>query len=141
MRSRSFSSSRKRGWFLRAKATAVEDIGFLAPFNSFNIGEYRRSGHGAAVSVTRIRSVPKDRRIHFSGPGFDASAQRLRVLESLIAEPGSHIERSLSVVAENDEMLVGIEFLVSTARNVAHRHQQAALDAGCLNIPMVRGHR
>jgi len=73
--------------------------------------------------------------VDFSGPGFDASAQRLGVLEPLIAEPCSHVERTLSVVAEDDQMLVRIEFLMGSRRDVTHGDEQAARNAGCLKFP------
>lgn len=73
--------------------------------------------------------------VDFSGPGIDAAAEGLGVFESLIAEPGGDVEGTLSVVAENDEMLVRIEFLMGARGHVAHGHEQAAVDAGCFKFP------
>ena len=79
--------------------------------------------------------VTGDGWIDFSGPCVDAAAKGLGVFESLIAEPGGDVERTLSVVAEDDEVLVGIEFLIGARGDVAHGHEEAAIDAGYFKFP------
>ena len=111
------------------------------PFNEIDRGEYRRLGSDGAVPPTRERSIACNLRIDFGGPGVDAAAQGLDAFESLIAEPGGDVEGALSVMAENREVLVGIEFLMSAGRDVAHGHEGAGFNVRGASIPMVRGHR
>jgi len=79
--------------------------------------------------------VTGDGWVDFSRPGVDAAAEGLGVFESLISEPGGDVEGTLSVVAEDDEVLVGIEFLMGARGDVTHGHEQAAGDAGCFKFP------
>jgi hypothetical protein len=58
-----------------------------------------------------------------SGPAVNSASERLSVLEALLAEPHSHGKRTCSVVTENDNRLIGIELLMRTRGNVAHRHE------------------
>jgi hypothetical protein len=80
-------------------------------------------------------SISANGRIDLSSPGLNAPAQRLRLLESLIAKPGGDAHRAHSVMAEDDEVLVGIEFLMSACRNIAHGHLDAAFNARRGELP------
>ena len=57
------------------------------------------------------------------------------MLETLVTEPYSHIERALPVMAKDHEPFVGIEFLVGARGNVAHGHQQRAVNARGGKLP------
>ena len=57
------------------------------------------------------------------------------MFETLIAEPLGHAEGPHAVVAEDDEVLVGVEFLIGAGGNVAHGHGDAAGDMGGLEFP------
>jgi hypothetical protein len=73
--------------------------------------------------------------IDFAGPGFDAPGNRLRCIESLLAEPVGHAEGTRSVVAEDEQAVVRIEFLMGPRGYVAHRHEQAGVDFGSCIFP------
>lgn len=50
------------------------------------------------------------------------------MFEPLVAEPRCDVKRPLSVMTENDQPLIGIEFLVGARRDIAHGHVHAAVD-------------
>ena len=106
-----FQFVQKARVILVAKSTAGEDMSVL-PFNEIDRGEYRRLGSDGAVPPTRERSIAWNLRIDFGDQASMPPRKRLHVFESLIAQPGGDIERSLSVMAENREVLFGIEFLM-----------------------------
>src|SRR5579871_6788889 len=97
------------------------------PFQQNHRREYRRSRCEGAVPA---RSVTRDIRIYLSRPCVDAAAQRLHVFKALVTQPCGHVERSLSVMTENGEVLLGIKLLVRPPRNVAHRHEGAGVNMG-----------
>lgn len=70
-----------------------------------------------------------------AGPSVNASGERLNVLESLVAQPHGHGERSCAVVTEHDDGLVGVEFLMSARGYLPHGHQKRAGEAGSLVLP------
>ncbi len=68
-------------------------------------------------------------------PTIDSSAQRLHLLESLLPQPGGHIHRPHTVVANDNDMILRIEFLIETRRNIAHGDVFAAFQFGGFNLP------
>src|SRR5271165_5101653 len=85
IRNRAFSSSRNRALFWRAKTTACEDI-LVVPFESFNIGKYRRLDRPGAGPDTAANLVAGNGGIDLDRPGVDASAQRLHLFKALVAQ-------------------------------------------------------
>ena len=77
----------------------------------------------------------RDGGVDFGRPGIDASAQRLRLLEALVAQPGGDVERTLTMMAQDHEALVGVELLVGARGDVAHGHQYTAGNARGLKFP------
>jgi hypothetical protein len=65
----------------------------------------------------------------------DAAGEGLDVLKALVAEPHGDGEGALSVVAEDYDGLVGIEFLVSAAGDLAHGHEEGIGETGGLELP------
>jgi hypothetical protein len=57
------------------------------------------------------------------------------LLEALLAEPNGDVEGACAVVAEHDDGLVWIEFLVGAGGDVAHGHQQGIFDVGGAELP------
>src|SRR5579884_1408946 len=70
-------------------------------------------------------SVPRHRWIHNRRPCVYASAQRLHVVKALIAQPDGNIHRAHSVMADCDDMRIGIKLMMGTAGDFAHGHQDA----------------
>jgi hypothetical protein len=70
-----------------------------------------------------------------AGPVVDASGEGLSIIEALVAQPHGDGERSRSVVAEDDDVGVGVEFLVGARGDFAHRHEKAVGKAGGLELP------
>jgi len=56
-------------------------------------------------------------------------------LESLLAQPGRDVQRAHTVMADDNDVVVGIQFLVRAAGHVAHGHEFCALDARRLVLP------
>jgi hypothetical protein len=54
---------------------------------------------------------------------IDAAGKGLNMFKSLIPQPHGHRERTSSMVAEHDDGLIGIEFLVSPRGDIAHGHE------------------
>jgi hypothetical protein len=79
--------------------------------------------------------VAGDGGVDGAGPGVDASGEGLGVVEALIAEPHGDGERTLSVMAEDDDGSVGIEFLMGAGGDFAHRHEKRVGQAGGLELP------
>ncbi len=90
---------------------------------------------GAAGDASEFGSVPGDGRIDGAGPGVDAAAERLGKIEALIAEPHSYAQRAGSVMAEDDDRLVGIEFGMGAGGDLAHGHEERPGKAGGLKLP------
>jgi hypothetical protein len=65
----------------------------------------------------------------------DASGERLSVIEALIAEPHGYREGAHSVMAEDDDVGVGIEFLIGARGDFAHGHEERVGEAGSLELP------
>lgn len=79
--------------------------------------------------------VERDGLIDAAGPGVYAAGERLGVLEALVAEPHGDGKRTLSVMTEDDDGLVGIEFGVGAGGDVPHGHQERSGKAGGLGLP------
>ena len=61
---------------------------------------------------------------------IDAAGERLDVFEALLAEPHRHVERTCTVMADDDDGGVRVEFLVCSGGNVAHRDKRGSRE-GC----------
>jgi hypothetical protein len=70
-----------------------------------------------------------------AGPVVDAAGEGLGAFEALIAEPHSDREGAGAVVAENDDVGVGVEFRMGARGDIAHRHQDGIGQAGGLKFP------
>jgi hypothetical protein len=70
-----------------------------------------------------------------AGPGVDAASEGLGVIEALIAEPHGYAEGAGSVVAEDYDGGVGVEFLMGARCYFSHGHKQSAGKAGGLVLP------
>jgi len=68
-------------------------------------------------------------------PVIDASGEGLDVLEALVAEPHGDVQGAGSVVAEDDDGLIGVKFLVSARRDLTHGHQERVGKAGGIELP------
>lgn len=79
-------------------------------------------------------SVAGDGGVDGAGPGVDTAGEGLGVVEALVAEPHGDGERALSVVAEDDDGPIRIEFGVGARGNLAHRHQKRVREAGDLEL-------
>jgi hypothetical protein len=58
----------------------------------------------------------------------------LSVVEALVAEPHGDGERALSVVADDDDGLVGVELGVGAGGDFAHGHEECVREAGELEL-------
>jgi hypothetical protein len=70
-----------------------------------------------------------------SGPGVDASGERLGVIEALVAEPHGYAQRTGSVVADDDDGCIRVEFLVGAGCYFAHGHEEGIGQVGSLELP------
>jgi hypothetical protein len=68
-------------------------------------------------------------------PGFYSPGDRLSGREILLAEPVRHAQRAGSVVAEDEQAVVRIEFLVRAGRYLSHGNERTAFNAGSLVFP------
>lgn len=68
-------------------------------------------------------------------PGVDASGEGLDVLETLLAQPHGDVEGAGAVVADDDDGLVGIEFVVDARGDLAHGDEDGVGDTGGLVFP------
>jgi hypothetical protein len=82
------------------------------------------SNEQASGSVGQ-RLIARDAGVDFARPGFYAAGDGLRCVESLLAQPVGDAERTRAVMAQDEQAVVGVQFLVRARRYVAHRHQQA----------------
>jgi hypothetical protein len=81
------------------------------------------------------RLVAGERGVDGAGPGVDASGEGLDIFEALIAEPHGDAERTCSVVAEDDYLLIWIEFRMGAGGDLAHGHEQRVGEGGGLVLP------
>jgi hypothetical protein len=101
-------------------------------------GAVRRCGGKAGASIETffaVELVARDRGVDGAGPGIDSSGEGLGVLETLVAEPHSDVQRAGPVVAENDYLLIWIEFGMGAAGDVSHGHKERVGKAGGLELP------
>jgi len=80
-------------------------------------------------------SVAGDGGVDVARPVVDASGERLDVFEALVAEPHGDVEGASPVMAEDDNGLVGVEFLMGARGYFAHRHQEGVRQAGGIELP------
>src|SRR5438309_81976 len=83
---------------------------------------------GAGAGADRL--VAGNGRVDEAGPVVDAAGEGLGVVEALRAEPHGDGERTLAVVAEDDDVVVGIEFGEGARGDLAHGHEDGAREAG-----------
>jgi len=57
------------------------------------------------------------------------------MFKTLVSKPGGHVEGALPMMAEHDNVFLGIEFLVGTGWHLSHRHQCTRLDVSCEVLP------
>lgn len=57
------------------------------------------------------------------------------MLEALFTEPHRHGERACAMVAEHNDGLIRIEFLVRTRRDFSHGHEDGIGKAGGCKLP------
>ena len=57
------------------------------------------------------------------------------MVEALLAEPHGDVEGASAVVAEDDDGLVGVEFLVCAGGHISHGHEDGSEDGGGLGFP------
>ena len=87
------------------------------------------------AAFTTDRSVARNCRVDLEGPGVDAAGDRLRLVEALLAEPVSHRKAARAVVAEDEQVVFRVEFLVGSPGELAHGDEGAAGDAGGGELP------
>ncbi len=80
-------------------------------------------------------SVAGEEGVGALGPGVDAAGDGLGAFEALLAEPVGDAEGAGAVVAEDEEAVVGVEFLVGAGGNLAHGDEGAALDVDGFPFP------
>ena len=68
-------------------------------------------------------------------PLVDTADERLRVVETLVAQPQGDRERTRAVVAHDDDRLVRIELGVGAGGNLAHGDEGGSGDGGTLVLP------
>ena len=81
------------------------------------------------------RLINRDGGIDDAGPVVDAAGEGLSVLEALVAEPHGDAEGARAVVAEDDNLLIWIEFRVGSGGDLAHGHEERVREAGGLVLP------
>lgn len=57
------------------------------------------------------------------------------MVETLVAKPHGNAERAYSMVAKDDDVGVGVEFLVSAGGDFTHGHKKRVRKAGGLKLP------
>jgi len=81
------------------------------------------------------RLVHRHGSVDQSGPPINAAKQRLRVFEALLAQPMGDIGGADAVMANDDNVVVGIEFAVGAGRDFRHWQGHAASDVRKLKFP------
>src|SRR5579862_190785 len=79
-------------------------------------------------------SVARNRRVDFQGPAVNATRQRLRLLDSLRAQPRRHVQATLPVVAVADHILIHVK-LLQVSGNRPHGNEFCALDPAGFVFP------
>jgi hypothetical protein len=79
--------------------------------------------------------VAGDGGVDGAGPGVDAAGEGLGVVEALVAEPHGDGERTLSVMAEDDDGGVGVELLMGAGGYFAHGHEERVGQVSRLELP------
>jgi len=92
-------------------------------------------GLEGALAIFFGRLVAGEGGVDGAGPGVDASGEGLDVLEALVAEPHGNAERTCPVVAEDDYLLIWVEFRVGAGGDLAHGHEQRVGEGGGLVLP------
>jgi hypothetical protein len=81
------------------------------------------------------RLVAGNFRVYVSGPCVDAAGEGLGVGETLVAKPEGDIERARTVVAEDYDRSIGIEFGMGPGGDFTHGHEEGVGDIGGLVLP------
>jgi hypothetical protein len=88
-----------------------------------------------AGAVRFCELVAGDSGVDGSGPGIDAAGKGLGLVKALVAEPHSDGERARSVMAEDDDGSIGVEFLMGAEGYFAHGHEERVGQTGGLELP------
>jgi hypothetical protein len=92
----------------------------------------------AGISVRREvfgYSIARNGGIDEAGPSINSSCERLDVVKTLITEPHGDGEGTDAVVAKDDDLLFGVQLLMSPGGYVAHGHKDGAGQAGESGFP------
>jgi hypothetical protein len=79
--------------------------------------------------------VKRDLRIDRSCPAVDSPANGLSFIESLLSEPVGDAQRAYAVMANHNDMFLGIEFLMRPRWDISHWNIFAALDPCFFQLP------
>ena len=123
-----FDISKKKGAPSFFSRTLRKKGGNHKPFATLLDGEaLRRFSHGnkhrlrgQACHAQQNYSVNWHASIDQPRPTINPSAQRLGVFKSLLPQPMRHVGRAHAVMADDDDMLLGIEFPVGASRDIGH---------------------
>ncbi|RZU43319.1 hypothetical protein BDD14_4977 [Edaphobacter modestus] len=80
-------------------------------------------------------SVPRHGSVDGAGPMIDAAGKGLNVFKSLIPQPHGHRERASSMMAEHDDGLIRIKFLVCARGDIAHGHEDGSREVRGTKLP------
>ncbi len=93
----------------------------------------QRTSFWQEMSIRRL--VAGDGGVDGAGPGVDAAGEGLGVLEALVAEPHGDVEGAGTVVAEDDYLLIWVEFGVGAGGDLSHGHEERVGKGGGLVLP------
>jgi hypothetical protein len=79
--------------------------------------------------------IPRHCWIDLIRPRVDAAGYGLACVEALLAQPVGYAQRARSVVAEDEQAIVGVELLVGARGYISHGHEQAAVNLGGCEFP------
>jgi hypothetical protein len=83
----------------------------------------------------RFGLIAGDGGVDGAGPGVDAAGEGLGVLEALITQPHRDAEGTGSVMAEDDDWGVGVEFGVGARGDLTHGDEGGVGEVGGLVLP------
>ena len=80
-------------------------------------------------------SVAGNGRIDLARPGIDAAGNRLRLIEALLPQPRGDRKRAGTMVAQNQDGRLIVEFRVSAGGDLVHGDKRARLNVSGLMLP------